>query len=750
MYHSARSKSTEMGIIHNSNHYLNNSSGGEANSSNDSNSLLLGMSDSKEKTTNKKPISKRNIDTHPLSRQTTSNPNLSKPLCEFSQSESNPKYGRSADFSNIRAANISTITESKEEIELLTTATHKKEISSLTGEKLDEFLIDMFFVFSKLENDIVGPITCKEIATGFFAYVFSTINLSGIVRGNYNSAKAWATFIVAGWSAGAMYSDALLSVIRDPVKLKDKIKEFKKLPKLDQMKFAVPMTVVCAAALYSPMLDAFNAHDGMIKLLGGDITDPSALHQAAGILGASCNWAAESMLPIFMGMRLLSGITADAREVLYADKDYHGTINKAAQLLTSLVDLYNQSIALNDNPNELILDVNISDIITFKTLLNRLHSNPYVLEDVIATIHDKTLPHHSILSRLQGVIKVMLRFACMGISGKGLSDAFATPSLLTHLGIAGKIDCTALLQRLADTNINFPLQLAKQHSYTVQGVFLMDNIVSFFDSFTCVPYAIKHMFNSLRNPDNEALTTNGLNRLMKVTLGPLRCVAGGLAFAGVGTYASIGYDAINGANSLAEATRCPNVTIPGIDEDLVNSDVYTALIWTAVMVLTLILAGGAPGAWMRAADRIAPRKKGPKAITLTEYQRRQKAIQETKSEKNRKETSHKLWTDPISKAAITQMREDQIAERFETDAQSAEGTLMHRTRPLAPQTTQADLHHFEMKPIVAKEQSIDEEVTSILDSLKESPDKQRNQESYSTLEDALHQLSLAMNGNTAQ
>ncbi|MCK5894493.1 MAG: hypothetical protein KAG53_08845 [Endozoicomonadaceae bacterium] len=664
-----QNKPIEMNITHGDNHFSNSRAyfydTTSNTTSNDSKLSLLAKEKDEAKKTNERPICKREINAHnfvsnPELHTSSSldklnkyfnDPNLNRVRSEEIHNDQNLTRVRSEEIHNdpnltrVRSEEIHNGAGTSKDLQVYTETTdteetrllvegetsekircsiHHKEITNLVREELDEFLTDMFFSFSKLHHNLIGPITCKEVATGFFSYLFSTINLTGLVRGNHASAEAWISFITAGWAPGAMYADAMLTVIiKDPVKLMDKIKAFKESSKLEQMKIALPMSIVCMAALYTPMLDAFNAHDGVINLFGGDATDPSTLYRIIGIIGGACNWGSESLLPMLLGLRLLSSITTDVKELLFSDKYYRKAVQNAAQQLTTLVTLYNQSIDINDNPNELILNVNNSDIITYKVLFDQLTSEPRFLEDVILTVHNRMPVPRPIMTRIVASLKIGTRVFVIALTGAGIGVVIGLPSLLRELKITGKVDCAKLRTRIANSNINLPLQTLKQHSYTVQGIFGMDNISSFVNSFAVIPYAIRHKIKHSNRGVNQPqpLTTNGLKRTIKTTVtSRVKVLALGVASVGAFSFTKLAVNAMGGAQSLAEAARCPNVTIPGVDEDIIGHSVYEFIMLFSMGLIFLIMMGGATSAWARTADRVCPTKKGPNVTTLAKHQ----------------------------------------------------------------------------------------------------------------------------------
>ncbi|MCK5894531.1 MAG: hypothetical protein KAG53_09055 [Endozoicomonadaceae bacterium] len=677
MLNSEHSTSVEMNVMFSNNHLLSNeaSKNDTFSSDNDNESLSFMPWKGGMQTTNESPICKRKIDAQKRITS-TSNPELhaSSSLAQFH------KFSTDKNIVRIRSEEIHSSAGASQDIQVFTEATgaeatahlvereasqdiqvctettdteatallvereasqdiqvtHKKEIHSLVREELDEFITDMFFAFSKLNNNLIGPITCTEVASGFFAYIFSALNLSSIVHDNHDSPQAWLSFMTAGLASSAMYADAVLTVVKDPVKLKDKIREFKKLSKAEQVKIAVPMSIVCIASLYSPLHDAFNARDGVITLFGGDVTNPSTLYQVIGVVGGLCNWGAESLLPMILGLRLLSRIKSDVNQLLFADRGYHKMVENAVQQFTALVELYNKSIDLNGNPNELILDVNSSEIITYKALLDQLSSKPEFLENVISVIHGETLVSYPIRTRILAGMSIGVKLAVV-MSISGWAESVTTlPFLLRTLKIPEKVDCAALRTQLTNIDINFPLNMLRQHAYTVQGIAGMENIYQMDNGTQCIYYAIAQKVRNFNNSVNQGLTTNGFRRCVNITSINhwIKFGAVGLATLGGVSYATMLIRAINvsGVNYLIEATQCPNVTIPSVSADMRTDPWDTTLLLLAIGYISLMMLCGAMKAWARGADRLhSTTNKGTKVITLTEHEehehtRRQLAI----------------------------------------------------------------------------------------------------------------------------
>lgn len=529
-------------------------------------------------------------------------------------------------------------------------AEFKKKLDGLVGEELDRFIENMFFVFSRLENEMIGPITIKEVAFGFFSYVFSTMKHSDLVIGNHSDPLAWTKFIGSSLSTGAMYTDAVLSIVRGPAKMSEKINDFKLLTMKERLKILVPMFIVVTASLYSPMFDAFNVNDCTMKLVDGDITHPSAIHRTIGIICSMGNWGAESVLPILLGVRILSEIKSDLSEIMSANKSSDEAKHNAAERFVKLVAIYNESITLNNDPDNLILDVSNLDISIFKTLLTELNSDPYFLEDVIAIAHGMKMQSSPIITRIMGLLKMISRFLLAAGAAQGLSMVMELLSIIDNLGASGKVNCLGLPQKLKTADIDLTIQYMKQLSCMFQGITFMGNITSLLKSFNFIPYAISHTIKSARRDQQvrqgatcvtEALTTNGLKRLWRTTMDPLMCAGATLGIAGASCYTWVVSDAIGGVETLATAVRCPNVTVPGVDADQVNSEYYLILTYSAVILLFLLSLGGAPYAWQNMFRRLRPTKKGPKAITLTKHLHNQ-------------ETKHEAWQNMFRRLPQTQ------------------------------------------------------------------------------------------------
>lgn len=525
----------------------------------------------------------------------------------------------------------------------------KEKLDGLVGEELDRFIENMFFVFSRLENEMIGPITIKEVALGFFSYVFSTMKHSDLVIGNHSDPLAWTKFIGSSLSTGAMYTDAVLSIVRGSAKMREKIKDFKLLTMKERLKIVVPMFIVVTASLYSPLFDASNVNDCTMKLVDGDITHPSALHRTIGIICSMGNWGAESVLPILLGTRILSGIKSDLTEIMFANKGSDEAKHSAAERFVQLVAIHNESITLNNDPDNLILDVNNLDISIFKTLLTELNSDPYFLEDVIAIVHGMKIQSSPVITRIMGLLKMISRFLLAAGAAHGLSMIMELLSIIYNLGTFGKVKCLGLPQKLKSTDVDFTMQNMKQLSCMLQGITLMENITSLVKSFNFIPYAISHTIKSARRARQvrqgatcatEALTTNSLKRLWRTTMDPLMCAGATLGIAGASCYTWVISGAIGGIETLATAVRCPNVTVPGVDADQVNSEYYLILIYSAVILLFFISLGGAPYAWQNMFRRLRPTKKGPKAITLRKHL-------------HNKETEHAAWQNMFRRSPKT-------------------------------------------------------------------------------------------------